>query len=98
MPPTPNSVRVSVIVLTSTATSAHIVAAADAISAVRRTRLPRVPSRARTAASPTVPHAPVTQALLSGYWVPPCGSDTARKTLSEAQVSAAAHQVTLRMD
>src|ERR1700733_6754689 len=98
MPPTPNSVRVSVIVLTSTATSAHITAAADAISAVRRTTLPRRPSRARTAASPTLPHAPVAQALLSGYCVPPCGSDIARNRLRDRQVSAAADQVTPRID
>jgi hypothetical protein len=97
MPPTPNSVRVSVIVLTSVATSAHITAAADASSAVRRTTVLRMPRRARIAAAPTVPHAPVAQALLSGYCVPPCGSDMARNTLRETQVSAAAHQVTPRM-
>ena len=67
MPATPNSDKVSVMVLTNVATSAHIMAVADATSAVRRTPVQRMPRSARAAATPTVPQAPVAQAWLAGY-------------------------------
>ncbi len=98
MPDTPYWVRVSVVALMKVATRAQSMDADAPSRAARLPGEPRSPSSARTVASPAVTAVAETQARLVGRVLPPLGSAMAMKRASAAQVSAAAHQVTARID
>ncbi len=97
MPATPYSDRVCVVVLMNVATRAHTMAVAQPSSAARLAGGPRMPASASTIAQPTVVAHALTQTWPSGKGFPPCGSDAARKTARDRQVTTAAHQVTDRI-
>src|SRR5271155_2610467 len=98
IPPTPNWVSVSVVALMNVATSAHMTAEAEPYNAARRLG---DPCRARTARMPAQAQqarTAVNQCLLAGVSWPPPGCPATTNTVRPAQVTAAATQVTGRID
>src|SRR6516162_8107725 len=98
IPPTPNWVSVSVVALMNVATNAHMTAEAEPYSAARRLGDPHRAAIASAAAQAQQASPAANQCLLVAVGWPPPGCPAMTNTVRPTQVTAAAAQVTGRID